>query len=62
MLLCKYKNCKWGEAEIMPYGPLAMAPGSQVLHYGQAVFEGMKAFKSSSNEVLIFRKKKALIE
>lgn len=59
MLFCKYKNDKWGEAEIMPYGPLAMAPGSQVLHYGQAVFEGIKAFKSSGNEVLIFRKEES---
>ncbi len=59
MLVCNYKNGKWGEAEIMPYGPLAMAPGSQVLHYGQAVFEGMKAFKSSGNQLLIFRKEES---
>ena len=56
MLICKYKDGEWGEAEIRPYGPIDMTPGSQVLHYGQSVFEGMKAFKNSNNEVLLFRK------
>lgn len=59
MLVCKYKDGKWGNVEIMPYAPIAMAPGAQVLHYGQAVFEGMKAFKTSDNEVLIFRKEES---
>ena len=49
MLVCNYKNGKWGEAEILPYGPIAMAPGSQVLHYAQSVFEGMKAFKNDKD-------------
>lgn len=56
MLICKYKEGKWGEVEIKPYGPIEMNPGSQILHYGQAVFEGMKAFKNDNNEVLLFRK------
>jgi len=56
MLVCNYKNGKWSEAEILPYGPIAMAPGAQVLHYGQSVFEGMKAFKNNSDEILLFRK------
>ena len=56
MLVCNYKNGKWGEAEILPYGPIAMAPGSQVLHYAQSVFEGMKAFKNDKDEILLFRK------
>ncbi len=56
MLICKYKDGEWGQAEILPYGPIAMTPGTQVLHYGQAVFEGMKAFKNSSEEILLFRK------
>ena len=47
MLICKYKNGSWGESEILPYGPIDMMPGTQVLHYGQSVFEGMKAFKNS---------------
>ena len=56
MLVCNYKDGKWNEAEILPYGPIPMSPGSQVLHYGQSVFEGMKAFKNDSDELLLFRK------
>lgn len=56
MLICKYRDGEWGELEIKPYGPLDMNPGSQILHYGQAVFEGMKAFKNYKDEVLLFRK------
>jgi len=56
MLVCNYKKDNWQEAEILPYGPIEMNPGTQVFHYGQAVFEGMKAFKNSKGEVLIFRK------
>ena len=56
MLICKYIDGEWGALEIKPYGPLDMNPGSQILHYGQAVFEGMKAFKNDKDEVLLFRK------
>ena len=56
MLSCHYKNGAWQTPEILPYGPIPMNPASQVLHYGQSVFEGMKAFKNSNNEVLLFRK------
>ena len=56
ILICKYKNGSWEEPEIRPYGPIDMVPGTQVLHYGQSVFEGMKAFKNSDDEVLLFRK------
>jgi branched-chain amino acid aminotransferase len=56
MLICNYKNGKWNEIEIIPYGPILMAPGTQALHYGQSVFEGMKAFKNNSGDILVFRK------
>ena len=56
MLVCSFKGGRWQEAEILPYGPIVMNPGSKVLHYGQAVFEGMKAFKNSNNDLLLFRK------
>lgn len=56
MLVCCYKNGGWGDVDIVPYGPIPMAPGSQVLHYGQSVFEGMKAFKNKNGELLLFRK------
>ena len=46
MLICHYKDGKWLAPKIQPYGPINMFPGTQVLHYGQSVFEGMKAFKN----------------
>ena len=56
MLTCNFKHGKWGDPEVLPYGPISISPGAKVLHYGQSVFEGMKAFKNSDNEVLLFRK------
>ena len=55
MFVCHYKEGKWLDSEIKPYGPINMFPGTQVLHYGQSVFEGMKVFKNSNNELLLFR-------
>ena len=55
MLICKHKDGKWGEPEIMPYNSLSIMPGAQVFHYGQSVFEGMKAFKTDQGRVLLFR-------
>tara|TARA_B100000902_G_scaffold223178_1_gene212015 strand:- start:2070 stop:3140 length:1071 start_codon:yes stop_codon:yes gene_type:complete len=57
MLICHYKNGKWLEPEIKKYGPILMPPGAQVLHYGQSVFEGMKAFKDDNDNMLLFRKR-----
>ena len=45
----------WHNARIVPYGPLEMDPASAVLHYGQAVFEGMKAYRGPAGEFLLFR-------
>ena len=45
MHICNYTAGKLSEPEIEPYGPINVLPGTQVLHYGQSVFEGMKAFK-----------------
>ncbi len=55
MLVCKYKDGKWGDVEIKPYGPISMFPGMQAVHYGQSVFEGMKVFKTKDGRVLTFR-------
>ena len=55
MLMCKFLDGQWQEAEIIPYQPLSFAPGTHVFHYGQAVFEGMKAFKNKDGETLLFR-------
>ncbi|MEX0721152.1 MAG: branched-chain amino acid aminotransferase [Balneolaceae bacterium] len=51
----EYVNNEWQEPTIKPYGPLQITPAMNVLHYGQAVFEGMKAFYVDENTVNIFR-------
>ncbi len=55
MFLMHAVNGVWDEGEILPYGPLAIDPASTVLHYGQEVFEGMKAYKAVDGRTLLFR-------
>lgn len=55
MFSCDFKNGTWQHAEIKPYGPISISPAAKVFHYGQAVFEGMKAFKDDNGEVFLFR-------
>lgn len=55
MLVAEVENGRWNAAKIVPYGKLAMSPSISALHYGQAVFEGMKAYKSPQGEALLFR-------
>ena len=45
----------WHDARIVPYGPITMDPASSCLHYGQEVFEGLKAYRSPNGEILLFR-------
>lgn len=45
----------WHSARIIPYQPISLDPSAMVFHYGQTVFEGMKAYATASNEVLLFR-------
>jgi branched-chain amino acid aminotransferase len=56
MFLMDYKEGKgWHDARIVPYAPLELNPATSVLHYGQAVFEGMKAYKTKDGRILLFR-------
>src|SRR6266566_4679833 len=55
MLVADYTNGEWQEAKIVPYGDLALSPAMLSLHYGQSIFEGMKAFKNKNGQVIIFR-------
>ncbi|ADQ18333.1 branched chain amino acid aminotransferase apoenzyme [Leadbetterella byssophila DSM 17132] len=55
MLVADYINGEWKTPEILPYGKMEFTPALASLHYGQAIFEGMKAFKSDSDEVFMFR-------
>lgn len=55
MFECDYKDGKWHNPRIRPYGPLTISPAAKVFHYGQAVFEGMKAYKDDAGKVWLFR-------
>ena len=45
----------WIDPRIIPYGPLSMDPSSMVFHYGQEMFEGLKAYKTDEGNILLFR-------
>jgi branched-chain amino acid aminotransferase len=45
----------WQEPKVVPYGPLSLDPAASVLHYGQAMFDGMKAFRQQDGRVALFR-------
>ncbi len=55
MFIAEYADGKWQKSHIMPYQDMPMSYAMSALHYGQAIFEGMKAYKSESGEVSIFR-------
>ena len=50
-----YKDGAWQSAEIKPYGPISFEPSMMALHYGQAIFEGMKAYFSGDTTINLFR-------
>jgi branched-chain amino acid aminotransferase len=55
MLICDYAEGQWHEPQIVPFANLSLSPTSLALHYGQTVFEGMKAFRMRDGQVNIFR-------
>ena len=55
MLLCDYANGEWGQPQIVPFANLSLSPATLALHYGQTVFEGMKAFRMNDGRINIFR-------
>jgi len=55
MVVMDYKNEQWGAMEMIPYGPLSLDPSTKVFHYAQEIFEGMKAFKQTDGNVVMFR-------
>jgi len=55
MLEADYENGEWKNVEIKPYQPLLLSPSLASLHYGQAIFEGIKAYKNPAGEAFIFR-------
>jgi branched-chain amino acid aminotransferase len=55
MLICDFKEGKWQKPIIKPYEPFLIDPSAKVFHYGQAIFEGMKAYKDDNDDVWLFR-------
>lgn len=55
MLMCDFRDGKWQKPTIKPYEPFLLDPSAKVFHYGQAIFEGMKAYKDESDDVWLFR-------
>jgi branched-chain amino acid aminotransferase len=55
MLIADYVDGAWNKAEIIPYGTMSMSPATSFFHYGQAIFEGVKAYKDPEGNPIIFR-------
>jgi branched-chain amino acid aminotransferase len=55
MLEADYEGGEWKNIEIKPYQPLLLSPSVAALHYGQAIFEGIKAYKDAKGNAYIFR-------
>ncbi|OSZ80027.1 branched chain amino acid aminotransferase [Chitinophagaceae bacterium IBVUCB2] len=55
MLLCDYSEGEWHQPMILPFENLSLSPSTLALHYGQTVFEGMKAFRMDDGRINIFR-------
>ena len=56
MVVCDWsQDSGWSEPELVPYGPLSLDPATAVFHYGQEIFEGMKAYSQPDGSISLFR-------
>ena len=56
MVICEWSEKDgWGEPHLMPYGPISLDPATAVFHYGQEIFEGMKAYRQPDGSIALFR-------
>jgi len=56
MVMCEWSEKDgWGEPHLMPYGPISLDPATAVFHYGQEIFEGMKAYRQPGGSIALFR-------
>lgn len=55
MFVCDFKDGRWQNASIVPYAPIQLDPSAKIFHYGQSIFEGMKAYKDTDGNTLLFR-------
>jgi len=50
-----YKDGQWDSGELVPFRPIALSPAANILNYGQGIFEGMKAYRSVKERIVMFR-------
>ena len=56
MVICQWdEKTGWAEPELIPYGPISLDPATAVFHYGQEIFEGMKAYRQPDGGIAFFR-------
>lgn len=55
LISAHYAGGSWSPASLLDFDDLALSPAAMVMHYGQAIFEGLKAFRADDRTVLIFR-------
>jgi branched-chain amino acid aminotransferase len=55
MLECNFKDGTWQKPVIKPFAAISLDPSAKIFHYGQSIFEGMKAYKDDSENTLLFR-------
>ncbi|HCQ29777.1 MAG TPA: branched chain amino acid aminotransferase [Flavobacteriales bacterium] len=55
MFVADYKDGEWQNFTIRPYEEISLSPACAAIHYGQAIFEGMKAYRNANDEVFLFR-------
>ncbi|HLT52081.1 MAG TPA: branched-chain amino acid aminotransferase [Arenibacter sp.] len=55
MMVSNYRDGAWETPKIVPYQPITLDPSAKIFHYGQSVFEGMKAYKDADKNVWLFR-------
>ncbi len=55
MFVMDYKDKQWGGLKIVPFQNISMSPATSVLHYGQTIFEGLKAYRADNGDILLFR-------
>src|SRR5690348_18067795 len=55
MVRIDYVDGVWGDGAVVPYGPLSLDPATAALHYGQEIFEGLKAYRQADGSIATFR-------
>ncbi len=58
MFMADFEDGEWKNFQVLPYGPIEISPAISALHYGQAIFEGMKAYHLSNGNISVFRANK----